>query len=65
MDVFVLKFLFTVITGAASVGTVLLIGIAKNVNSIDKKLTGLIVKVEHLEKATEEHKKEIKELQKA
>jgi hypothetical protein len=65
MDYMLFKVILSVLSGAASVGVYLLIGISKNVQDIDKKVSGMVVKQDHLEKTSEMHTKEIKELQKA
>jgi hypothetical protein len=65
MDYMLFKVILSVLSGAASVGVYLLIGISKNVQDIDKKVSGMVVKQDHLEKTTEMQTKEIKELQKA
>lgn len=65
MDEPLLKIVMIVISGSVSLGVYLLVGISKNVIDIDKKVSGMVVKTDHLEKASDTHTKEIKELQKA
>lgn len=64
MNTELFNILVAIATGSVAVAVHLLIGISKNVNSIDKKISRFEEKFTTLEKTADEHAKDIKYLQK-
>lgn len=58
-----MNILLTIVSGAASIGVFLLIGIAKDVKGIGRVVAALGVKIEYQEKQIEKHDQKISDLQ--